>query len=275
MGLTVPTHVPIVFDWYDNMSGEHPWLDRLAFAGRNPQTTPILTGFDVENGLGNQLLRRYAQLVGHTHFAGKNAVVNMTEFKLGGVINIALNQDGLVGLIWNYRPIIPRKNMEKYRAAWRDTCMVRTDDGKRLSSEVLEQQFREFLTRVTPLVGMWSLELARGYAEATKTVEQSAQGEGEEELLVECTSVEFLDLVAEDTAQNPALNAYHYARMDVKGRPTTKRDLWENIAQRAEWLTLGEIYQAVRDGHLIEPYTLTGLKVLEIYMPEVYRSIPV
>ncbi len=279
MALTVPTTVPQQYTAWDVEEELGSWSKRFADANRLLQETRLLTGVDVENGAGNMLLRRYASIVAHEGFVAKGAIQNVTEFKLGGVINVALNQGNKLGLVWNYRPIIPREQMPVYRFLWNGCAnllepKLHPDDPDiRLSIEKRMLQYKAFLLRVAPLLGMWSLELPRGYGDVTKTPVQNAESEAEEELQVRCVERFELGLLGEDTAQNPALNSYCFVRMDVKGKPRQPRDLWEKIAAKAEWLTLSELAQAFKDGHVVDPYTLAALQVLQFERPDLYASI--
>lgn len=266
MSIQVPTTIPITFDCWDNdvENATDDWHQRFLLAGRPSQRTEYGDGgIAVENGLGKELLRLYADIVSHTDFDATRAIQNLTEFKLGGAINIAVNQDWMLGLVWNYRPVIPRSKIPAYREIWQKYAHVPSKDFN-------PEKLYGFLDEAVPLLGQWSLELPRGYGEVTKTAAQSAAAEVEEELQVQCLDVQLLGLMGEDMAQNPALNTYNYVRMNVRGKPTNGRDLWEKIAAKAEWLTLAELYQAIRDGYVIDPFTLTGLKMLEIFKPDVY-----
>ena len=279
MPVTIPSTVPQRYTAWDIESGTGSWALRFAEAQRSSQELRLGTGFDVENGKGDTLLRRYGSVVGHDNFSAANAVQNMTEFKLGGVINVALDQEGKLGLVWNYRPIVPREKMAEYREIWKSTSKLledRTDSRDpdvRLSDDKRLLQYKAFMLRATQLLGAWSLEFARGYGDVTKTPEQNAQNEAEEELQVRCTERFELAVIGEDMAQNPALNSYCFARMDVKGKPKVGRDIWEKIAMRAEWLTLSEVAQAFKDGHILDPYTLTALQALQFLRPDLYASI--
>lgn len=275
MGILKPPTTPLSL--YDFWGSENDWPGIFDKLGRVSQTAnyPIFSSpyTDecyarlVERGDGGELLRIYADMVQHASFEDPKAVQNTTEFKLGGVVNVALNQENKVGVLWNGRAVIPRAKMAAYQDAWRKHAHV-PSKGRQPKKTI------DFLREVAPLIGAWSLELARGYGHVTKTAAQSGRAEAEEELLVQCLDVQELGMLAEDLAQNPAQNVYNLVRMDVKGKPPKPVDLWEKIAGRAEWLTLSELYQAVRDGHVIDPYTLTGLKMLEIYRLDVYSSIP-
>lgn len=276
MALIVPQNRQTFFTPWDVQGGLRNWPDLFAAAGRSSQNVSLHTGVDVENGKGDQLLRRYAAMVSHNAaFDADGAVQNMTEFKQGGGINVALDQHGRIGLIWNWRCFIPEKDMAEYQAIWRECSKLHTDQEKkvRLSDEERLLQYKDFLLRVSKLMGTWSLELARGYASPTKTPAQTGANEAEEELQVKCLSVDLLCRMGEDGAQNPALNDYWLARMDVKSKPTTKRDLWENIAQRAEWLTLREFHQAMADGYVLDPYTPAALYQLMVRRPDVYKNL--
>ncbi len=276
MGNLQPPTMPLSL--YDFWGSENDWPAIFHKLGRMSQTAnyPLFSSpFTdaryaelVERGDGAELLRIYADFVQHTSLDDPRPVQNKTEFKLGGVINFALKQDNRIGVLWNQRCVVPRQKMSEYQAIWRRYAHVPSKGHK-------PENVIAFLREVAPLIGVWSLELARGYGNVTKTAAESAKAEAEEELLVRCLSVEELGMMGEDVAQNPALNTYSLVRMDVKGRPKVGRDLWEKIAMRAEWLTLGELYQAVRDGHVVDPYTLTGLKMLEIWRPDVYAKIAV
>lgn len=276
MALIVPTNRQTLFTGWDAEAGDGSWMERFLAAGRPSQNTVLLTGLDVENGMGNQILRRYSPMVSHNSaFGADGAVHNMTEFKQGGGINVALDQHNRIGLIWNWRCFIPEKDMPEYQAIWRECSKLHKDVEKkvRLSDEERLLQYKDFLLRVSKLMGTWSLELARGYASPTKTPAQTGANEAEEELQVKCLSVDLFCKMGEDGAQNPALNDYWLARMDVKSKPTTKRDLWENIAQRAEWLTLAEFHQAMVDGYILDPYTPAALYQLMVRKPDVYAKL--
>lgn len=265
MGLQSPSAKLSLYDFWGS---ENDWPDVFDKLRRPSQTTDYGVAKLVERGDGAELLRIYADMVAYVNVGDPKAVQNTAEFKLGGAISVALNQENKIGVLWNGRAVIPREKMAEYQAIWRKYAHV-PSKGREL------KKVTAFLREVAPLIGKWSLELARGYGEVTKTAAQSGAAEAEEELLVQCLDVQELGMMGEDTAQNPALNAYYYVRMNVQGKPSVGRDLWEKIAQRAEWLTLSELYQAVRDGHILDPHTLAGLKMLEIYKPEVYAKIAV
>ncbi len=263
MGLTRPTHVPSTFDYWDNDATRWPEL----FRGKRPsQRKEYLSSVAIENGTGTELLRFYADIISHTDFDVAKAVQNTTEFKYGGAINVALNQDRKLGLIWSYRPVVPRAKIDDYRVAWKRFAHVP-------SKEPRPDLVEAFLAEVVPMLGDWSLEFARGYGDVTKTAVQNAENEAEEELQVRCVERFELALIGEDMAQNPALNCYCFARMDVRAKPKVGRDLWEKIAQRAEWLTLSELAQAFQDGHVLDPYTLTALQALQFTRPDLYAQI--
>ncbi len=276
MAFIVPQDRRTFFTPWDVQGGLRNWPDLFAAAGRSSQNVSLHTGVDVENGKGDQLLRRYAAMVSHNAaFDADGAVQNMTEFKMGGGINVAIDQHGRLGLIWNWRCFVPAEHMAEYQALWRECSRIHEDPEKkvRLSDEKRLVQYKAFLLRVSKFMGTWSLELARGYASPTKTAAQTGAGEAEEELRVKCLSVEPLCKMGEDGAQNPALNDYWIAMMDVQGKPTTKRDLWENIAQRAEWLTRSELHKAMADGYVLDPYTPAALYQLMVRRPDVYDKL--
>lgn len=265
MGIITPPTTPLSL--YDFWGSENDWPAIFEKLGRMSQTTDYGVAKLVERGDGAELLRIYADLVQHANLDDPKPVQNTAEFKFGGVINVALDQDNRIGVLWNQRCVVPREKMPEYQAIWRKYAHVPSNGRKPKNATA-------FLREAAPLIGAWSLELARGYGNVTKTAAQSAASEAEEELLVQCVEVRELGMLGEDMAQNPAQNVYNFVRMDVKGKPSSGRDLWEKIAMRAEWLTRRELYEAVRAGYVIDPYTLAGVQMLEIYLPEVYASIP-
>lgn len=264
MALQVPTNPASSFDYLDNVDTQ--WVRLFHEAGRKSQRHPCGSSLLVENGMATELLRFYADILSHNDFNAAKAVQNLTEFKHGGAINVALDQDFRIGLIWNYRPLIRRERVADYRAAWKRFAHVPSkgvDDAKVLG----------FLKEVVPMLGAWSLELARGYGSPTATAAQTSRSEAEEELLVRCTEVRPLTLMGEDGAQNPAPNDIFLVFMDVKGKPTKPVDLWEKIGARAVWTTMSEYEQAVRDGHIVDPYTPMGIEMLRIFDRETYDKV--
>lgn len=266
MAIHVPTHVPTSFsswDIWEDINQPGSWSKIFEMAGRPSQRTSYMSSTLVENGMGTELLRLYSDIVSHNDFDAKTAIQNLTEFKLGGAINIAVNQDRNIGLVWNYRPIVRWSKIDEYRDIWRKYAHIP-------SKELEPEKILNFLREVVPLLGQWSLEMPRGYGSVTKSAMQTAIDEAEEELLVQCTELSRIGMLGEDTAQNPALNDYCVAIMNVRGKPSKPRDLWEKIAARAEWIGRAEFDQAVRKGHIVDPFTLAAMEMLRIYAHAVY-----
>ena len=265
MAPIVPPSDPAAsFDYLDNPETQWGYLFREA--GRKSQRWQCGSSLLVENGMATELLRFYADILSHNDFNAAKAVQNLTEFKHGGAINVALDQYFRIGLVWNFRPLIRRERVADYRAAWKRFAHVPSKgiDGSRVLA---------FLKEVVPMLGVWSLELARGYGSPTASAAATGHSEAEEELLVRCTEVRPLTLMHEDTAQVPAPNDIFLARMDVKGRPSKPVDLWEKIGARAVWATMTQYEQAVRDGYIVDPYTPMDIEILRIFDRATYNLI--
>lgn len=265
MALIVPPTDPAVsFDYLDNI--ETQWGSLFHDAGRKSQRWQCGTSILIENAMASELLRLYADIMSHNNFNAARTIQNLSEFKHGGAIIVALNELFLVGLVWNYRPIVRRECIDDYRAAWKRLAHVP-------SQQVDADKVHCFLEEVVPMLGVWSLELARGYGSPTMTAAQTGITEAEGELQVRCNEVRLVTRMCEDMAQNPAWDDIYLALMDVKGKPTNPVDLWEKIGARAVWVTIREYDQAVREKHIVDPYTPMALDMLRVYDPETFYQI--
>ncbi len=260
-----PAERPAKFHFWDGL--EYAWEDLFSGVGRQSQRAAVGTGTNVINAKGDAILRRYRDvMIGDPADAAK-VLQNFTEFKQGGVVNLALNQHNDMGFVWNFRPVVPFKCAAEYRAAWRAAEYVP-------GAPDADEKEAAFLERVRPLIGQWSLETPRGYGHVViPTPDELSKKKVEGKLLVTVQSQKPLGMLHEDMAQNPAPNDYYVVRMDVQGKPVEPSDIYQRIAAKAIWLTRSEFDQAVRDGHVTDPYSLAVLEMCRIYAPDVYSTI--
>lgn len=265
MFISPPSTRPSKFHFWDGL--EYDWAQLFAGVGRSSQRIAVGTGTNVMNAKGNSILRRYRDVMNGDPADPIKALQNFTELKKGGVVNLAINQHGDMGLVWNYRPVVPFAAAAEYRAAWDAAEYV---PG---AADAAEKE-AAFLERVRPLIGQWSLEAPRGYGNvALPTADAASKAKVEGKLLVEVLSQQRLGMLHEDMAQNPAPNDYFIVRMDVQGKPVESTDIYQRIAAKAVWLTRSEFDQAVRDGHVTDPYSLAALEMARIYAPDVYATL--
>lgn len=260
-----PEGRPATFHFWDGL--EYDWAQLFAGVGRSSQRITVGTGTNVVNAKGDSILRRYRDVMNGDPADPIKALQNLTELKLGGVVNLALNQRNEMGFVWNFRPVVPFALAAEYRNAWRAAEYVP-------GAPDADDKEAAFLATVRPLIGQWSLETPRGYGSVSShSIDATSKVRAEGKLLVTVQSQQRLGMLHEDMAQNPAPNDYYVVRMDVQGKPVDPNDVYQRIAAKAIWLTRREFDQAVRDGHVTDPYSLAMLEMCRIYAPDVYLTI--
>ncbi len=258
MALKFPSGIPKMFGAWED------WEQRFQAQSRGSQVQRLPSGSDVIDRVGLKLVRRLASVVSHNNGNVPAAVNDVLEFKRGGVVIIALNKQGKLGMVWRFEKSVRLEDMDAYQAEWDDHSSIH------LSQRDREEQYTAFLRRVLPKVGAWSLQVPRGHGECGVTSLRQARVEVQEELGFKCLDCLRLGRVGENNA--PALNTYCLAQMD-EDAPVGQDDEGEGLG--TQWVTMTELQQAFNAGYVRDPYTLSILQVLQFADPTVYASIAV